>query len=135
MLRVVCFHRLADAVGHRIQPLVDRARHLGLAAGQRLAHGVDPAGGLGLGAQHLAQALLQFVGADRLRHRQFRAAPARARDHDGDGQQQQQRERAKADQRVDGADRPVADHEKDLVHAALVADSRQLRERRANIYG
>ncbi len=39
------FHRLADPVRHRIQPLVDRARHLGLAAHQRLRHRVDPAGG------------------------------------------------------------------------------------------
>jgi len=30
------FHRLADAMGHRIQPLADRPRHLGLAAGQCL---------------------------------------------------------------------------------------------------
>ena len=93
------FHRLADAVGHRIEPLVDRARHLGLPAGQRLRHGVDAAGGFALRAQHLAQALFQLVGADRLRHRQLGAAAAGARDHDGDGQQQQQRERAKADQR------------------------------------
>ena len=93
------FHRLADPVGDRIQPLVDGARHLGLAAGQRLSHRIDPAGGLALRAQHLAQALFQFVGADRLRHRQFRAAPPGARDHDGNGQQQHQRQRAETDQR------------------------------------
>ncbi len=63
------------------------------------AHRVDAAGGLGLRAQHLAEALFQFVGANRLRHRQFRAAAAGPRDHDGDGQQQHQRERAEADQR------------------------------------
>ena len=37
--------------------------------------------------------------------------------------EQQQRQRAKADQRGAGADRQVADREKDLVHAALVTDS------------
>ena len=37
--------------------------------------------------------------------------------------EQQQRQRAEADQRGAGADRQVADHEKNLVHAALVADS------------
>ena len=117
------FHRLADAVGHRIQPLVDRARHLGLAAGQRLPHRIDAAGGLVLRLQHLAEALFQLVGADRLRHRQFGAAAAGARDHDGDDQQQDKRERAEADQRVNGADRPVADHKNNLVHGLLVADS------------
>ena len=45
-------HRLADAVGYRIQPLVDGARHLGLAAGQGLPHRIDMAGGLALGARH-----------------------------------------------------------------------------------
>ena len=135
VLRVVGLHRLADAVRHRIQPLVDRARHLGLAAGQRLRHGVDAAGGLALRAQHFAQALFQLVGADRLRHRQLRAAAAGSGDHDGDDQQQQQRQRAKADQRLADADRQVADHEKNFVHAALVADSLALRERRGNIYG
>ena len=38
-------------------------------------------------------------------------------------QQQDQRERAEADQGVAGANRQVADHEKNLVHARLVADS------------
>ena len=129
------FHRLADAVGHRIQPLVDRARHLGLAAHQRLRHGVDPAGGLALRPQHLAQALLQLVGADRLRHRQFRAAAAGAGDDDGDRQQQHQRERAEADQRLADVDRQVADDEKNFVHARLVARFAGFRERRGNIYG
>ena len=36
--------------------------------------------------------------------------------------EQQQRERGKADQRVGEVDRPVADHEQDLVHAPCVAD-------------
>ena len=70
------FHRLADPVRHRIQPLIDRSRHLGLAAGQRLGHGVDASGGFALRPQHLAEAFLQLVGADRLGHRQFRAAAA-----------------------------------------------------------
>ena len=80
----------------RIQPLVDRPRHLGLAARQRLRHGVDPSGGLALRPQHLAQALFQFVGADRLCHRQFRATAAGAGDDDGNRQQQHQCERAEA---------------------------------------
>ena len=99
------------------------------------AHRIDPAGGLALRAQHFAQAFFQFVGADGLRHRQFRAAPAGPRDHDGDHQQQDKRQRAEADQRVAGADRQVADHEKNLVHARVVADSPAHRERRGNIYG
>ena len=48
---------------------------------------------------------------------------------------QQQRQRAEADQRRAGANRQVADHEKNLVHAAVVADSALERERRENIYG
>jgi hypothetical protein len=51
------------------------------------------------------------------------ASSAPRRDNDGDDQQQDQRERAEPDQCVTSANRPVADHEKDLVHAALVADS------------
>ena len=113
------FHRLADAVRHRIQPLVDRARHLGLAAHQRLRHGVDPSGGLALRPQHFAQALFQFVGADRLRHRQFRAPAARAGDDDGDHQQQHQSERAEPGQRLANVNRQVADDEKNFVHAAM----------------
>jgi hypothetical protein len=113
------FHRLADTVADRVQPLVDGARHLGLTAGQRLGHRVDPAGGFALRAQHFAQALFQFVGPDRLRHRQFRAAPARSRNHDGDRQQQDKGERAEADQRVNRANRPVADHKNNLIHACL----------------
>ena len=38
------FHRLADAMGDRIEPFVDGARHLGLAASQGLPHGVDADG-------------------------------------------------------------------------------------------
>ena len=129
------FHRLADPVGHRIQPLVDRARHFGLAAHQRLRHGVDPAGGLALRPQHLAQALLQLVGANRLRHRQFRAAAAGAGDNDGNRQQQHQCERAEARQRLADVDRQVADDEKNFVHSRLVARFAGFRERRGNIYG
>jgi len=79
-------HRLADAMGHRIKPLADRPRHFGLAARQGLPHRVDAAGGLALRAQHFAQAFFEFVGANGLRHRQFRTASAGARDHDGDDQ-------------------------------------------------
>ena len=82
-------------------------------------HGVDPAGGFALRPQHFAQALLQFVGADRLRHRQFRAAAAGAGDDDGDHQQQHQREGAEADQQFADVDRQVADDEKNFVHAAM----------------
>ena len=113
------FHRLADAMGDGIEPLVDGARHLGLAAGKYLRHCIGPAGLLALRAQYFAQAFFQFVGADRLRHRQFRAAPARPRDHDGNRQQEDEGKRAKANQRVHRANRPVADQEKNLVHAAL----------------
>ena len=112
-------HRLADAMGDRIEPLVDRARHLGLAAGQRLRHRVDPAGGLGLRAHHVVEALFQLVGARGLHLRQQRVALARTPHHDGDDQEQQQRERGKADQRVGEVDRPVADQEQSLVHAPV----------------
>ena len=104
---------------HRIQPFVDRARHLGLAAGQRLTHGIDAAGGFALGAQHFAQAFFQFVGADRLRHRDFRAAAARSGDDDGNRQQQHQRERTNPDQGLTCVNRQVAEGKKNLVHAAL----------------
>jgi DNA recombination protein RmuC len=40
-----------------------------------------------LRAQHFAQALFEFVGPDRLRHRQFRAAAAGSGDHDGNAEQ------------------------------------------------
>ena len=102
-----------------IQPLVDRPRHLGLTAHQRLGHRVDPSGGFALRPQHLAQAFLQLVGADRLRHRQFRAAAAGAGDHNGDRQQQNQSEHAEADQRLANVNRQVADDEKNFVHAAM----------------
>ena len=113
------FHRLADAVGHRIQPLVDRARHLGLAAGQRLRHGVDPPGGFALRPQHLAQALFQLVGANCLRHCQFRATAPGSGNDDGDHQQQHQGERAEPDQRLANVNWQVADDEKNFVHAAM----------------
>ena len=122
-------------MGHRIQPLVDGARHLGLAAGERLPHRIDAAGGLALRAEHFAQAFFQLVGADGLRHREFRAAPPGPRDHDRDDQQQDKRQRAKADQRVAGADRQVADHEKNFVHARSCSRFAGERERRGNIYG
>ena len=93
-------HRLADAMGHRIEPLVDRARHLGLAAGQGLGHGVGPAGGLALGVEDLAQPLLELVGPDGVCHGKFRAAPPGACDDDGYGHQQDEDERAEADQRI-----------------------------------
>ena len=111
-------HRLADAVGHRIEPLVDRARHLGLAAGQRLAHRVDAAGGLGLDARDLAEALLEFVGAHGAL-RQRRSARRAERAHEGDGQQTSATSSAAtADQRRRrrGRRRSPID-EKDLVHA------------------
>ncbi len=128
-------HRLADAMGHRIKPLVDGARHLGLAAGQRLPHRIDAAGGFALGPQHLAQALFQLIGAKGLRHRQFGVAPGRSRDHDRDDQEQQQSQRAETDQRLAGVDRPVADHEKNLIHGSPCNRFGRRRERRGNIYG
>ncbi len=70
------FHRLADAVSHRVEPFVDGARHLGLTACQGLRHGIDPAGRFALGAQHVRKPLFQFVGPDGLRHRELGAAPA-----------------------------------------------------------
>ena len=69
--------------------------------------------------QHLAQALFQFVSANRLRHRQFRAPAARAGDDDGDRQQQHQRQRAEPGQRLANVNRQVADDEKNFVHAAM----------------
>ncbi len=120
-------------MGDRIEPLVDRARHLGLTAGQGLSHGVDAHRRLALRAQHFAQALLELVGAHRLRHRQLGTAASRSGDHDGDDKQQGKREHAEADQRVVDADRPVADHEKNLVHATLCSRFAPLRERRGNI--
>ena len=66
------------------------------------------------------QPLLQLVGAHGLRHREFRATPARFGDDDHQHQQQDERERADGDQAVGDANRPVADQEKNLVHAALV---------------
>ena len=75
--------------------------------------------GFALGAQHLAEPLFQLVGADGLGHRQFRAAPAGARDTMAIASSRTRRERAEGDQGVADADRPVADHEKNLVHAAL----------------
>ncbi|MFK4489895.1 hypothetical protein ABIA45_004973 [Bradyrhizobium sp. USDA 336] len=113
------FHGLADPMRHRIKPLVDRPRHLGLASRERLGHGVNPPRGLALGAQHLGEALLELVGPDRVRHGEFRATPPRARDHDRNHNQQDEDERTEADQRIDDAHRPVAQHDNDLVHAAL----------------
>lgn len=74
--------------------------------------------------QHLAEAFLELVGPDRVRHREFRAAPPGSPDHDGNHHQQDEDEGAEADQRIDDAHRPVAQHENDLVHGALLADSR-----------
>ena len=51
-------------MGDRVEPLVDRARHLGLSAGQRLRHRLHAAIGLALRPQHLAEALFQLVGAE-----------------------------------------------------------------------
>src|SRR5436190_70228 len=45
--------------------------------------------------------------------------PTRSGDHDGDDNQQSKHEHAEAGQRVIDADRPVTDHEKNLVHAIL----------------
>src|SRR5450631_2538126 len=54
----------------------------------RVVCSIDAAGGLALRAEHFAQALFEFVGANGLRHRKFRAAPAGPRDDDGNDQQQ-----------------------------------------------
>jgi hypothetical protein len=120
------FHRLADPVSHRIQPFVDRARHLGLASGQRLRHRIDPAGGFALRPQHFAQTFFQLVGADRLRHRQFRAAAAGAGNDDGDHQQQHQRERAESGQRLADVNRQLADREENFVHGSTCSPIRRL---------
>src|SRR3984957_14474663 len=110
-------------MGHRIKPFVDGACHLGLAAGERLAHGIDAAGSLVLQLEHFGQAVFEFVGANSLRHCELSATPPRPCDHDGNDQKQQQRDGTEADQRDIGSNRQVADRKKDLVHAALVADS------------
>ena len=115
------FHGLADLVGHRIQPFVDGARHFRLTSHQRLTHFRDTAGGFVLHAQDFGEPFLQFVGAYRLRHGGLRTLAARAGDDDGDSQQQQQRQRAECDQGGAHANRHIAGHEKDLVHAAFVA--------------
>ena len=112
-------------MGHRVEPLVDRARHLGLAARERLRHRVDPPRGLGLRAHHVVEAVFQLVGARGLHLRQQRVTLARARHHDGDDEQQQQRERGKADQRIGEVDRPVADQEQNLIHPPSLSDSHE----------
>src|ERR1700710_558182 len=63
VLRVVCSIDCPTRWVTESQPLVAGAGHVSLTAGQRLAHFVDPAGGLRLGAQHFADTLFQFVGA------------------------------------------------------------------------
>ena len=89
-------HRLADAMRHRIQPLIDRAGHVGLLAGERLPHLVDAAGGFRLRALHGAKTLLQLVGADRLRRRKVSATASRARQHHGNAQKQNEGQRAES---------------------------------------
>ena len=112
MLRVVCSIDWPTRWVTESSRSFDGARHVGLAPGQRLSHCIDAAGGFALGAEHFAQPLFQFVGA-------FGAAAPGSRDDDGDNKQQQQCKRREPGQcRVD-PDRPIADHEKDIVHAAL----------------
>ena len=128
-------HRLADAVGHRIEPLVDRARHVGLAPGQRLSHRIDAAGGFALGAEHFAQSLFQFVGANGLHHREFCAAAPGPRDRHGNDQQQQQRERRESDQR---RARPGSARSPIMKRISFMPPCSQFGrryERRGNIYG
>jgi hypothetical protein len=76
-----------------------------------------------LGAQDVAKAFLKFVSPHRLDLRQFQPAPAGSGDRNSDDEEQDERERAEPDQRLTGVDRRRADHEKNVVHAALVADS------------
>ena len=128
-------HGLADPMGHRIQPLVEPPGHLGLAAGQRLGHGIGAAGGLALGVEDLAKALLELVGADGIGHRQFRAAPPGLGDHDGNQHEEDEDQRTEADQRIDCAHRPVTQHENDLVHASPSTRFGWPHERIANISG
>jgi hypothetical protein len=85
--------------------------------------------------QHLADALLELVGADGIRHREFRPAPPRACNDHGDHNQQDEDQDAEADQRVDRAHRPVASHENDLVHACPSSRFGCWHERIANIHG
>ena len=83
------------------------------------AHRIDAAGGFALCTQHFRKPFFKLVGADRLCHRQFRAATAGAGDDDGNGEQQDERERTDADQRVAGTNRQVADLKKHLFMARL----------------
>ena len=69
-------HRLADAMGDRVEPLADGAGHLRLPARQCLPHRIDAAGGLALRAEHFAQPLFKLFSAGRLGRRKLRAAPA-----------------------------------------------------------
>ena len=59
-------HRLADPARHGVEPLVDEPRELGLPRRQHFAHGLHPAGGLGLDPRHLGDAGLKLLGAHRL---------------------------------------------------------------------
>ena len=74
-------HRLVEVVRHRIEPLVDRAVQLGLAAGEQVAHALDAHRGLRLQPRKLDQLL---VGG-------FRIVPAQGPhgDHDQGGQQRE----------------------------------------------
>ena len=110
-------------MGHGIEPVGDGSRHLGLPAGQRLAHRIDAAGGLALRPQHFAQALLELIGAHLLRQGQFRATPAGPGERDGNDHEQQQGRRADPDQRRASTHRQVADGHQNIVHDGVVADS------------
>ena len=96
-------HRVAEVVRHRIEPLVDRTRQLGLsradterelilAAGQHVPHHLDPHRGLGLEARNLGH--LAFGGlAVALAHRSHdRHRDQRQRHQDGQGDRRDDRQ-------------------------------------------
>ena len=123
-------HRLADAMGHGVEPFGDGARKLRLPAGDHLAHGVHAACGVGLDAGELRHALLQLLGMHVVARR-LRAACARgARQHDRNGAEQRENDAGEGRERFADRDDGAADQEEGFCHRRLVARFELIRTKR-----
>ena len=79
-------HRLAEAVRHRVEPLVDRALERALPAGQHVAHGLQARGRVGLQPDHLGHGgVRRRVGPLAAPEHQRKRAQRREPDHHADG--------------------------------------------------
>ena len=128
-------HGVADPGRHRVEPLGDDARELGLPSAEPLAERLQPAGGLGLDAGEVGDPGLHRLVEPRLPDGLLEAPARPPRGEDRNGDQQRQHRQREGETGGTQGDVDPGEGEERLVHGESSTRFGALGERSANAGG